>query len=146
MADKYGQQAWASGAFANVGDAQASTCLMRNATVNATPAELYLDGAAARLTVPTGKSWMFQIMLVARKDDGLTSIYKSEGLITNVAGVVTMPLAATTTEIYDGITLPATPVVVTADDPNNALIITVTGVAATNVRWVARVELVEVFY
>jgi hypothetical protein len=145
-ADKHGQVAWSSGRFSSQADAQASNLIMRNATTNATPTELFLDGGTLRCTVPTGKSWMFQIMLVARKDDGLTSIYKSEGLITNVGNVVTMPAAATTTQIYDGIGLPATPVAVTADDPNNSLIITCTGVAATNIRWVARVSLIEVFY
>lgn len=146
LADKYGQKAFAAGSFAATGDAQGSDLVMRNATTNATPTELFLDGASLRCTIPVGTSWMFQIMLVARRDNGLTSIYKSEGLITNVAGAVTMPAAATTTEIYDGIGLPATPVAVTADNVNDAMIITCTGVAATNVRWVARVTLVEVLY
>ncbi len=147
LADKYGQIAWSGcGGFATQADAQSSLIMLRIATTNATPATLFLDGTSARCTIPTGKSWMFQIMLVARQDTGLTSIYKSEGLLTNVAGNVTMPAAATTTEIFDGIGLPATPVVVTADNVNDALDITVTGVAATNVRWVARVQLVEVFY
>lgn len=147
LADKNGQMAWSGcGQFATQGDAQSSWFMLRNATANATPTDLFLDGTSLRATIASGKSWMFQIMLVARKDDGLTSIYKSEGLITNVAGTTTMPAAATTTEIFDGITLPATPVVVTADNANDSLNIQVTGVAATNIRWVARVAVVEVVY
>lgn len=146
-ADKYGQMAWSGcNSFASQGDAQSSWFMLKNATTGATPTDLFLDGSSLRATIATGKSWMFQIMLVARKDDGLTSIYKSEGLITNVAGTTSMPAAATTTEIYDGIGLPATPVVVTADNANDSINIQVTGVAATNVRWVARVAVVEVFY
>jgi hypothetical protein len=141
----YGQVAHASGQFATAGDAQASDLVMRNATTDATPTELYLDGSSTRCIVPTSKSWMFQIMLVARKDNGLDSIYKSEGVIRNNAGTTSVN-AVTTTEIYDGIGLPATPVVIDADDPNDSLRITVTGVAATNVRWVASIRLVEVSY
>jgi hypothetical protein len=145
VANKYGQLAHAAGEFATAGDAQASELVARNATANATPVELFLDGSATRITVPTSKSWMFQIMLVARQDTGLDSIYKSEGVIRNNAGTTSVN-AVTTTEIYDGIGLPPTPVVVDADDPNDALRITVTGVAATNVRWVAAIRLVEVSY
>jgi len=144
-ADKYGQVAHASGQFLAVGDAQASELIARNSTTNATPIELFLDGSATRITVPASKSWMFQIMLVARQDTGLDSIYKSEGIIRNNAGTTSVN-AVTTTEIYDGIGLPATPVVVDADDPNDALRITVTGVAATNIRWVAVIRIAEVSF
>lgn len=146
IADKIGQIAHATGAFLVLGDAQASSIVMRRASTDVTPVALYTDGASGQCTIPNNASWMFQIKLVARKDNGLTSIYKAEGLITNVAGVVTMPAAATVTEIYDGIGLPATPVAVTADDPNNALSIVCTGVAATNIHWVAEVQTVETIY
>lgn len=147
LADKYGQLAWSGcGLFAAQGDAQSSWLMLRRATTDATASALFVDGVSLRATIASGKSWMFQIMLVARKSDGLTSIYKSEGVISNVAGTTTLPAAATTTEIFDGIGLPATPVVITADDANDSLIITVTGIAATNIRWVARVAIVEVIY
>lgn len=145
VANKYGQVAHASGMFAAGGDAQASEVTLRNASANATPVELFLDGSATRLTVPNNTSWMFQIKLVVRQDSGLDSIYKSEGVIRNNGGVTTVN-AVTTTEIYDGIGLPATPVVVDADDPNDSLRITCTGVAATNLRWFAVVSLAEVSY
>jgi hypothetical protein len=145
LADKYGQQAHAAGRFAADGDAQTSVLVMRKATTDATPTELFLNGSSLRCVVPTNTSWMFSMMAVARTSAGLTSVYKSEGEIDNVAGAVTAH-GITTTEIYDGAGLPATPVVVAADDPNNALIVTVTGIAATNIRWVARIQLVEVNY
>ena len=147
VADKYGQLAHASGKFATAGDAQVSEFLVRNNTTDATPTELKLDGATAgsRMVIPNNTSWMFQIMLVARRSTGTTSIYKSEGQIENTGGAVTAS-AVTTTEINDGIGLPATPVTVAADDPNNSLIITCTGVAGNNIRWVAHVRVVEVSY
>jgi len=142
-ANKYGQVAHASGQFLAVGDAQASELLMRRATTDATPSELFLDGAALRCTIPNNTSWMFDIRVIARTSAGLDAIYTSQGVIRNNAGATTAS-AVTTTELFDGATLPGTPVVVTADDPNDALIITVTGIAATNIRWVALVKLLEV--
>jgi len=147
IADKYGQMAWSGcNSFASQGDAQASWFMLRRATTDATASELFLDGASLKLTIPSGKSWMFQIMMVARKSDGLTSIYKSEGVISNVAGTTTLPNPASSTEIFDGIGLAAmpTPFAITADNANDALVITVTGVIATNIRWVATVTVVEV--
>jgi hypothetical protein len=145
LAPRYGQQAHAAGRFAADGDAQSSQVMMRRATTDATPSELFLDGATLRLAVPSNTSWIFQILLVARSSAGLDSIYKSEGSIRNNAGTTTTS-AVTTTEINDGIGLPATPVAVAADDPNDALTITVTGLGATNIRWVAKVSLVEVAF
>lgn len=145
LANKYGQIAHASGQFADQGDAQASSVVMRNNTANATPTELFLNGSTQRLTVPTNTSWIFSILLVARTSAGLDAVYKSEGAIRNNAGTTTIS-AVTTTEIFDGATLPATPVVVDANDVDDALRITCTGIAATLIRWVARIKLVEVGY
>jgi hypothetical protein len=144
-ANKHGQLSHASGQFGSIGDAQCSEFVVRRSTANATPAELFLDGdtATARMTVPNNTSWHFDIRLVARTSAGLDAIYKSEGVIRNNGGTTSVN-AVTTTEIYDGASLPVTPVAVTADDPNDALIITVTGIAATNIRWVACVRVVEV--
>lgn len=142
----FGQKGHSSGMFASNGDCQVSELVWRRATTDATAnVELFLDGSASRAVVPTSKSWMFSILLIARSDAGLDSIYTSVGVVRNNAGTVSVN-AVTTTEVYDGIGLPATPVTVDADDPNNALRIQVTGVAATNIRWVAFARLVEVAY
>lgn len=144
-ADKFGQTAHAAGQFANKGDAQISEVVMRNNTSDATPTELFLNGIAVRLTIATSTSWLFEVRLVARTSAGLDSIYKSEGVIRNNAGTTTIS-GVTTTEIFDGAGLPATPVTVAADDANDALTISCVGIAATNIRWVAVVRLVEVNY
>lgn len=140
----YGEVAHASGMFAASGDAQTMELLWRNATTDATPTELFLDGAALRAVLQADTSWIFSILLVARRSTGTVSIYKSEGEISNVAGTVAIAGVATT-EINDGIGLPVTPVAVTADDPNNALIITCTGIAA-NIRWLAWGRIVSLTY
>lgn len=146
-ANHYGEVARASGAFSVQGDAQTMEFILRRATTNATPAELVLDGATAsrRMTVPQGASWTFKMLITVRTDAGVDAMYESVGIIRNNAGTTTAD-AITTTEVFDGASLPATPVVVTADNANDALIITVTGVAATNIRWVAWVRVVQVSY
>lgn len=143
LADKHGQHSRSAGQFASKGDAQVSEFILRIGTTDATPTELKLDGvtASSRMVIPNNTSWVFRIMLVARRSTGTTSIYEAIGQIENTAGTVTAT-AVTVTEVNDGIGLPATPVAVTADDPNNALIITVTGIVA-NIRWVAAVRVVE---
>lgn len=145
VADKHGQLSHAAGMFAAAGDAQVMELIWRNSTTDATPTELFLDGATLRAVMPASSSWVFSIFMVARRSTGTTSIYKSEGQISNVAGTVAVA-GVTTTEMNDGIGLPATPFVVDADDPNDALRLTITGVAANTIRYVAHGRIVQVIH
>ena len=145
VADKYGQLSHASGIFATAGDAQVMEFIFRNSTTDATPTELFLNGSTLRAVLPANSSWIFSILMVARRSTGTTSIYESVGQISNVAGTVAVA-GVTTTELNDGIGLPATPFVVDADDPNDALRLTVTGVAANTIRWVAHARIVQVIH
>ena len=141
---RHGQVSQASGRFTVVGDAQTSVFVMRKQTTDVAPAEMFLDGSALRLTVPTDSTYGFDIMVVARRTnaDNESAFYKFEGCIDNNAG---------TTALVGSVVV-ATPIedtagwacAVTADDTNDALIITVTGENAKTINWVARVSLVEV--
>jgi hypothetical protein len=141
--DLYGQFAHASGRFSVAGDAQISEILMRVSTSDATPTELVL-GASAGCPIASGKNYFFDIKLIARRSDTQAdAIYTSIGVIRNIAGTTTLD-GGTVTEVFDGATLPASPVTVTADNANDTLDITVTGIVATTIRWVAVVRLLEV--
>lgn len=145
-ANQYGQVAHASGAFTTQGDAQASEVIFRGSTANATQTEIFLDGAATRLTVPNNTSWGFEIMCVARRSDGTSAVLTSIGGIKNDAGVVVVIAAvAASTVVADGSAgaIVAGSLVVDADDPNNSLRVRVTGVIAESWRWCARCRLVE---
>jgi hypothetical protein len=144
VADKHGQLSHASGSFSTAGDAQVMEFIFRNSTTDATPTELFLDGVSLRAVLPANSSWIFSILMVARRSTGTTSIYKSEGQISNVGGTVAVA-GVTTTELNDGIGLPATPFVVDADDPNDALRLTITGIVAT-IRYVAHARIVQVIH
>lgn len=142
----FGQVAHASGAFVTAGDAQTSELIWKGATTDATPTEIFIGPVGQRATVPNNTTWAFSILAVARRDTGVSVIFKVEGGIKNIAGVVTLVAGITTTIVSDGSggLLVAANFVASADDPNNALIITVVGAAGQNFRWVCRARLVEV--
>lgn len=143
-ADKYCQKVHASGRFTVVGDAQASDFVMRKQTTNSTPAEMFLNGSSLRMTIPSDSTWGFDIMVVARRTDAdnESAFYRFEGAIDNNAGTTALVAAVVAaTPIED---TAAWACAVTADDTNDALIITVTGENSKTINWVARVSLVEV--
>lgn len=142
-AESYGQQAYASGMFSTWGDAQASLFVLRGSTTNAVPREIFLDGAAARITLANNNSsWTFQVTVVGRNAAGGTACFKVEGGIKNVGGTVSLIGTPTVTTIASDLTLGGTPVVAAADNTNKALIIRCTGATGV-IRWVARVQTVE---
>lgn len=142
-ADKHGQQAQAAGRLTANGDAQTSVLVARRKTTSATPAELFLDGAALRCTIAADTTWAFRILVVARRTDAddESAAYDFLGCLDNNAGVTALVGAIAKTVVAEDSA--AWNCDVTADDTNDALVITVTGEAAKTINWVARIELVE---
>jgi hypothetical protein len=140
-ASLYGQMAYASGQFAAAGDAQASLYVLRNATSDATETELYLDGTDDRLTVASGRTMTFDILVVARSDGGASAGYRVEGVIENVGGITSFIGTPAVTELGEDADWT---VAVEDDDTYDALVIKVTGAGSTNIRWVATVRTAEV--
>lgn len=148
IADHHGQLSHAAGRFASAGDAQAFELILRRATTNATPAELFLDGASLRATIPTNTTWVFSLLTVARDDQAATAesaAWKVEGVISNDNGTTSLVTAVTSTTLADD-TAGTWAHAVTADNANDALVVTVTGEAARNVRWVCHMRVVQVTY
>lgn len=147
-ATHYGEIAHASGFFAASGDAQASEFVWRRATTDATPSELFLDGASLRATIPTNTTWAFHLHTVARDSNAATAesaAWEVKGVISNDNGTTSLVAAVTSVTLADdtgGTWVHA----VTADDPNDSLIITVTGEAGRNIRWVCHGRVVQVTY
>ena len=148
--DKWGQHSHASGRFSSAGDAQRSHFVVRRETTDATPAELFLDGATAafRMTIASSTSWTFRGLVVGRRDNGDMASWRFEGSIRNNAGTTALVAAITATLIAAdagaaGTWGQAANVAVTADNTNDALAISVTGAAANNIRWVCHVDTVE---
>lgn len=110
-------------------------------TSNDTPTEIFLGGAAnQRLVIPADTALAFQILVVGRDttDDTGFAMEIRGGIIrdgsdnTSIIG-----FAPLTFELGNDIT--GATVTVSADDTNEALIVTVTGHASHTVNWTADV-------
>jgi hypothetical protein len=136
----------ASGRFAANGDAQYTRFVLRRKTTDNTATTLMLDGSSTRLTIPSGKVFMFEAKIVGVKSDGTAAAtYYRKGCIENVGGTTALVGTIETigTDYEDNA---ATDIAITADNTNDALDISVTGIASETWRWVAVVEGVEVAY
>lgn len=126
-------------------DAQVMSVVMRIATTDATPNALsFLGYGQPGLPVPTNTVWGFAVR-VAVMNQGATKAggWVMEGVVRNASGVVTLVGTRTRTswETDEGLDCD-----VAANDATNCLDVTVTGLAATNLRWVGFVRLVQVKY
>jgi hypothetical protein len=146
LADKYGQYAHGSGNFDDAGSArggaQGSEFILRKHTTNANATDLFLDEFTERMTVPTNATWVFHGFVAARDNGGAGATsdgWEIKGIVQNKAGAVTT-IGTTVTQ------LGVTAWTVALGVNGTALNIRVTGAAATNIRWVARVETAEVTY
>lgn len=142
-----GMEARASGRFAANGDAQRCRLIVRASTTDATATKLTSDGAAAsgvnRFGLVNTATYAFRGHLVARSsaDDARFTI---DGLITRRSGTTALVGSPTVTKTHSSGGAGSWSVSVTADIANNCLDVTVTGVAATAIKWVADLETVEV--
>jgi hypothetical protein len=139
-----GAVAEASGSNAAPGDAQGLRVSLLASTTDATPTEMLIDGSD-RIAILANSTVVFKITVVAQEQAGGTerAAYTLKGAIyrdvtaasTTIGGSVDKTVVFETTAGFD--------VSATADTTNGALKIEVTGLAATDVYWVARVELSE---
>jgi len=115
-------------------------------TTDATATELLAAGyAGQRFTIRASSHFAFKGIVIARNDVGNEGMsWKIEGMIKqDGAGNTALVGTPTITEIAkDGVL--AWSIAITADDVNEALIITATGEAAKTIRWAAVLEGVEV--
>jgi len=139
-----GEVAQASGRFAATGDAQTSTLVARNQSVDASDVVLYLDGSTATLDMPEDASWMFNIYVAAHRDTAVESSgWHLEGVIRRAgsANPVIVGTRIKTPIAQDDGTWDAD---VRVDTVNDALEIYVNGAVGKNINWVARIELVVI--
>jgi len=139
------QVSTSAGQFAVAGDAQASRYHLRNSTADATAATLFRDGSSARLIVPARSTWAFKIRVTAyNSTDEIGAAWDVAGAIRRNAASGTALVGSVTSTAYTEGAMSGASVAVTADDTNEALQITVTGLATKAIRWHAVVETSEV--
>jgi hypothetical protein len=151
-ASTYGVLATANGQFASAGDAQALQAVYRAITTTTGASELFLDGAGAsqRLVLPANSAWTYTIKVVARRTDaaGTLGSWIFTGMIyqdataatTTMAGAVSKTTIARVGNISNATNDPT----VSADTTNGSLKISVPGIAANTIRWVATADLAQV--
>ena len=141
-----GEFARSNGIFSNAGDAQASELVLRRATTDVGPYACFLDGSGLRLTLQDNTSYGVVANIVARDDSGLTNFYIIEGVFKRGVGAGTVAMVGALTKRIIAEEFAAGDATLNPDTVNGAIGVVVTGVAATNIRWVADVKLTVVNY
>lgn len=136
-----------NGGFTSFGDAVSKKYIVRALTTDATPTELLIRGTD-QLVLQDDSSWVFVARIIARNDvTGNTSAYELRGSIKRGTGAATTDIVGTVSADIIAEDSPGTWVVTAIEDTTNgALVIQVTGEAATDIRWVATVDTVEVTF
>jgi len=135
------------------GVSQSATLLLGRQTTDATATTLTSTTAAASTTnqviLPNNSAYTFQgTVIAARTAAGDTSSWKFEGAIKRgaTAASTTLVAAVTPTVIAQDAGASAWVVAVTADTTNGGIAVTVTGAAATTIRWVCKIGTTEVTF
>jgi len=144
LTDRFGMAAHASGAFATFGDAQVVEFCVRNKTTTNSAVTLFLNGTSTRLTIPSGKILHATVQILGSKSDGTAvASFMRQVCIKNVGGTTSLVGTVNTIGTDEAA---GTSIAITADDTNDALQISVTGVTSETWRWVAVVYGVELAY
>lgn len=132
---------------------QLATLLLGSQTTNATATILRSNTSAASTTnqviLPNNSAYTFQgTCIAARTAAGDTSSWKFEGAIKRGANAAstTLVAAVTPTVIAQDAGASTWVLAITADTTNGGIAVTVTGQAATTIRWVAKIETTEVTF
>lgn len=138
---------------ASLGVSQRTQFILGRQTADATPTILATDsfgaGTTNQIVLPNNSAFYFKGFVVANVTAaGDTKGWFVEGVIKRGASAASTVLVgtATVTSNYADAGASTWAVTATADTTNGALAITVTGAAATTIRWVANVETTEVTF
>lgn len=144
-----GTGVWSGGQFSAKGDAQIQEFVLRSDTTNATPEAMTTDNAAAAttntVTLPNNSAYDVTGRIVARDTSGNAQTWEVNAMIVRGANAAATVLVVGGTPAVKGTngTFTGT-IALTANTTIGGLAVTVTGVAATNIKWVASLRAVEV--
>jgi hypothetical protein len=145
LAHRRGMVTFCAGGFATAGDAQAfNQCVLGKTTTNSGVA-LTLNGAGTgRITLQTNSVIHAIITIVGSKSDGsAVASYLRQVTIKRVGNTTSLVGTVNTIGTDEAA---GTSIAITADDTNDALIITPTGISGETWRWVASVDGAEMVY
>ena len=137
----------------SIGVSQAGLLVLGRQTTDATATVLCSDAASAsgtnQVILPNNSAYYFKGTVIAGVTGaGNTKGWTIEGVIKRGAGVGTTALVGSPTVMssYADVGAATWAVTATADTTNGGLAITVTGQAATTIRWVCKIETTEMTY
>jgi hypothetical protein len=148
-ATRHAQRSHSAGRFTTAGDCQEEQYICRTITSNATPTDLTLEGTAPnianRILIPSDTTCTFVGIVTARRTDvdGETAGWEIKGVIRNDAGTTAAVGTFTITQL--GANAGNTwSLAVTADNTNDALVLTGTGESGKTIRWGATITLMKI--
>jgi hypothetical protein len=151
LAAQLGKFTHSGSGFLTIGDSQTGMLVVRASTTDATPTVATSNGSAAgttnQLILSNNSAFTFSILVVARRQAAggtASAAWEIKGLIRREANAASTTLVNSATTVIDN--TPGWAVAVSADTTNGGLAVTVTGAAATNIRWVATAYTSEVIY
>jgi hypothetical protein len=135
------------------GISQSAMLILGRQTTDATATRLASNTSAASTTnqviLPNNSAYTFQGTCIANVTaGGTTSGWKFEGVIKRGANAASTALVAAVTPVVIAQDVAAATWVlaITADTTNGGIAVTVTGAAATTIRWVVQIETTEVTF
>jgi hypothetical protein len=137
----------ANGRFATQGDAQAGKYLLRTGTINAFPAEMFLDGTngSERLQLTSDMTWVWEVTIIAHRTDSSDHAgFKLKGVTYCGASLNSITMLGTPTKEILARSDSSWDVSASVDPTQGSLKLTVTGATGQSIRWFAVVETTEV--
>jgi hypothetical protein len=151
VAAQIGKIAWGAYSVSTQGASQAGMIVLRADTTNATATVLASNASAVgstnQLILRNSSAFAFTGIVVARRQAAggtESAAWKVEGLIRREANAASTTLVFSTVVAISNV--PLWGLALTADTTNGGLVVTATGAAATNIRWVANIQTSESMY
>jgi hypothetical protein len=143
-----GVQYISTGNFSMDGDARAGVYIQRSTTIGDTITRLYSGINEENLVITQNSVWSYEISLTAKRIDlfGDAASYKIVGAIARDDLLDTVYLVGTPSVTIIGYTDEAWNFTVEADTNTGALAIQVQGSAGKTVRWLAKINTLEVAF
>lgn len=144
-----GAHTYASGQLSALGDAQRGEYVLRSDTNSATPEVMTTNNGAGgtnnQVILPNSSAFTVSGTIVARESGGNARAWTVDAFIVRGANAAATTLITGGTPAIKGTSGAFTgTLAITADTTNGGMAITVTGVAATNIKWVAVLQTSEV--
>lgn len=138
---------WARSSGGGTQGDQYGTISLYKATTNATPAQAFVGGTGIeKFVIPVGSARYCRVYVIVMNNVTQDSKqFKGEGVIKNIASTTSLVGSFTMSSTNGDVSLTTASIAVTAGGATQDLVVTVTGVAATNLDWFIRIDYEQVF-